>query len=115
MTEADVYSLIGALADGQVYPGVVPLNSQGEPAVAPPWLIFTLVDQVYGDTLCGPAEEDTALQVDVYASSVDEARALREQAIAALTPLAFTRLSKTGGYEPETGLRRATAEVHVLQ
>ncbi|MHA8112667.1 tail completion protein gp17 [Kosakonia cowanii] len=115
MTEADVYSLIGALADGQVYPGVVPLNSQGEPAVAPPWIIFTLVDQVYGDTLCGPAEEDTALQVDVYASSVDEARALREQAIAALTPLAFTRLSKTGGYEPETGLRRATAEVHVLQ
>lgn len=115
MTEADVYSLIGALADGQVYPGVVPLNSQGEPAVAPPWIIFTLVDQVYGDTLCGPAEEDTALQVDVYASSVDEARALREQAIAALTPLAFTRLSKTGGYEPETGLRRATAEVRVLQ
>ena len=115
MTEADVYALIGALADGQVYPGVVPLNSQGEPAVAPPWVIFTLVDQVYGDTLCGPAEEDTALQVDVYASSVDEARALREQAIAALTPLGFTRMSKTGGYEPETGLRRATAEVHVLQ
>lgn len=115
MTEADVYALIGALADGQVYPGVVPLNSKGEPAVAPPWVIFTLVDQVYGDTLCGPAEEDTALQVDVYASSVDEARALREEAIAALTPLGFTRMSKTGGYEPETGLRRATAEVHVLQ
>lgn len=115
MTEADVYSLIGALADGQVYPGVVPLTSQGEPAVAPPWIIFTLVDQVYGDTLCGPAEEDTALQVDVYASSVDEARALREQAIAALTPLGFTRMSKTGGYEPDTGLRRATVEVRVLQ
>ncbi|WP_367165917.1 DUF3168 domain-containing protein [Kosakonia cowanii] len=115
MTEADVYALIGALAYGQVYPGVVPLNSQGEPAVAPPWVIFTLVDQVYGDTLCGPAEEDTALQVDVYASSVDEARALREEAIAALTPLGFTRMSKTGGYEPDTGLRRATVEVHVLQ
>jgi hypothetical protein len=115
MTEADVYALIGALADGQVYPGVVPLNSQGEQAVAPPWVIFTLVDQVYGDTLCGPAEEDTALQVDVYASSVDEARALREEAIAVLTPLGFTRMSKTGGYEPDTGLRRATVEVHVLQ
>lgn len=115
MTEADAYALLGALADGQVYPGVVPLNTQGEPAVAPPWITFTLVVQTYGDTLCGPAEEDTALQVDVYASSVDEARALREQAIAALTPLGFTRMSKTGGYEPETGLRRATAEVHVLQ
>ena len=115
MTEADVYALIGALADGQVYPSVVPLNSQGEPAVAPPWIIFTLVDQVYGDTLCGPAEEDTVLQVDVYASSVDEARAVREQAIAALMPLGFTRMNKTGGYEPDTGLRRATLEVHVLQ
>jgi hypothetical protein len=115
MTEVDFYALIGALADGQVYPGVVPLNSQGEPAVAPPWITFTLVDQVYGDTLCGPAEEDTALQVDVYASSVDEARALREQAIAALLPLGFNRMRKTGGYEPDTGLRRATVEVHVLQ
>ena len=115
MTEVDVYALIGALADGQVYPGVVPLNSEGEPAVAPPWITFTLVDQVYGDTLCGPAEEDTALQVDVYASSVDDARALREQAIAALMPLRFTRMTKTGGYEPETGLRRATLEVQILQ
>ncbi|MFS2056949.1 DUF3168 domain-containing protein [Kosakonia cowanii] len=115
MTEADAYALLRALADGQVYPGVVPLNSQGEPAVAPPWITFTLVVQTYGDTFCGPAEEETSLQVDVYASSADEARALRQQAIAALMPLAFTRLSKTGGYEPETGLRRATFEVHILQ
>jgi hypothetical protein len=115
MTEADAYALLGALADGQVYPDVVPLNSQGEPAIAPPWVIFTLVVQTYGDTFCGPAEENTSLQIDVYASSVDEARALREEAIAALTPMGFTRLSKTGGYEPETGLRRATFEVHILQ
>lgn len=115
MTESDVFSLIGALADGQVYPDVVPLNEQGSPSVAPPWITFTLVDQVYGDTYCGPAEENSALQVDVYSRTVDEARALREQVIAALVPLGFTQMSKTGGYEPDTGLRRATLEVHILQ
>lgn len=115
MTEDDIFSLIGALADGQVYTYVVPLNAQGEPSVAPPWITFTLVDQVYGDTLCGPAEENSALQVDVYSRTVDEARALREQVTGALAPLKFTQMSKTGGYEPDTGLRRATLEVHIQQ
>jgi len=115
MTEADVYTLIKTLAGGQVYPDIVPLNQQGQPAVEPPWITFTLVDQVYGDTLCGPAEENSALQVDVYSRTVDEARALREQVIASLMPLGFTQMSKTGGYEQDTGLRRATLEVHVLQ
>ncbi|VVT48054.1 hypothetical protein UYSO10_1986 [Kosakonia radicincitans] len=115
MTESDVLALIGALADGHVYPDVVPLNAQGEPSVAPPWITFMLVDQVYGDTYCGPSEENSALQVDVYSRTVDEARALREQVISALVPLGFTQMSKTGGYEPDTGLRRATLEVHVLQ
>lgn len=115
MTESDIYGLLRELADGQVYPGVVPLNSEGAPAVAPPWVTFTFVDQISADTFCGPAEEDTALQVDVYASSVDDARAVRDQVISALMPLGFTRMSKTGGYEPETGLRRATLEVHIIQ
>lgn len=115
MTEADIYSLIGALADGQVYPDVAPLNTSGEPAIAPPWVTFTLISQVYGDTLSCLAEESSTLQVDVYAVDVDEAREVREQVIAALTPLQFTQLSKTGGYEPETGLRRATLEMQILQ
>lgn len=114
MTEADVYSLIGALAGGQVYPYVAPLTQQGQPSISPPWITFTLVDQVYGDTFCGPAEENTALQVDVYSRTVDESRALREQVITALQPLGFTQMSKTGGYEQDTGLHRATLEVHSL-
>ncbi|MDU1953386.1 DUF3168 domain-containing protein [Atlantibacter hermannii] len=115
MTEADIFELIGALADGQVYPDVAPLNSAGEPSVAPPWVTFTLVSQVYGDTLCGPAEENTSLQVDVYASTVDEAREIREQVIAALSPVHFTQMIKTSGYEPEGGVRRATLEVQIQQ
>lgn len=115
MTEADVFSLIGALADGQVYPDVVPLNTQGDPAVTPPWVTFTLVGQVYGDTFSGPAEENTALQVDVYAITTDEARDLREQVIAALMPLHFTQMNKTGGPDTETQLRRATVEVQIQQ
>ncbi|HAI49105.1 MAG TPA: hypothetical protein DCM53_04690 [Enterobacteriaceae bacterium] len=115
MTEADVYDLIGSLADGQVYPDVAPLNSAGEPAISLPWVTFTLVSQVYGDTLCGPAEENTSLQVDVYASTVDEAREIREQVIAALTPVHFSQMIKTSGYEPDDGVRRATLEVQIQQ
>lgn len=114
ITEADVYSLIGALADGKVYPDVVPLTPQGEPQVAPPWITFTFVSQVSGDTLCGPAEENSSLQVDVYSTTTDESRELRQQVIAALTPLKFSQMVKTGGYEEDTGLRRATLEVQIL-
>lgn len=115
MTEADIYSLIGGLADGQIYPYVVPLNAQGEPAVAPPWVVFSVISEVFSDTLCGPAEENGTLQVDIYAQTIDEARSIREQCRAGLTPLQFTQLNQTSGYEPETGLFRATLEVQSQQ
>ncbi|WP_261666892.1 DUF3168 domain-containing protein [Erwinia mallotivora] len=115
MTEADIYPLLSSLASGQVYPYVVPLNAQGDPAVSPPWVVFTVVSEVYGDTLCGPAEENATLQVDVYADSPDEARALREEAAVALAPLHFTQMSKTNGYESETSLYRATLEIQSQQ
>ena len=114
MTEAEIHSLIGDLAGGQVYPDIAPLSDTGEPAIEPPWITFTFVTQHYGDTFCGPAEETSSLQVDVYAQTVDDARQLRDLVIAALQPLDFTQLSKTGGYEPETRLRRASLEIQVI-
>ena len=115
MTENDVFRLIDSLANGQVYMDIVPFNDAGKPAVEPPWITFTLVSQSYGDTFCSPAEETTFIQVDVYSRSVEDSRDIREQVIAALTPLQFTRMSKTGGYEPDTKLRRATLEISVQQ
>jgi hypothetical protein len=115
MTETQIYSLIGDLAGGQVYPYVVPLNSQGDPSVSPPWAVFTVVSEVFGDTLCGPAEENGTLQVDVYALTTDEARSIREQVATALAPLQFTQLNKTNGYETDTGLYRATLEIQSQQ
>lgn len=115
MTEADIYSLIGNLCDGQVYPYVAPLNAEGEPAVSPPWIIFTIVSEVFGDTFCGPAEENDALQVDVYATSTDEARTIRKQVQEALSPLQFTQLNRSNGYESDTGLYRATMEIQSQQ
>lgn len=115
MTESSVFNLIGSLAAGQVYPYVAPLNAQGTPAISPPWIVFMVVSEVFGDTLCGPAEESGSLQVDVYASSPDESRSLREAVSAALSPLNFTQLNKTNGYESETGLFRATLEVQSMQ
>ncbi len=36
MTEDDLYDLLSSLADGRVYPYVVPLGSDGLPAVSTP-------------------------------------------------------------------------------
>lgn len=115
MTESQIFPLLSELAGGQVYPYVVPLNPQGAPAVSPPWVVFTIVSEVFADTLCGPAEENGSLQVDVYASSTDEARSLREEVAAALAPLHFTQLNKTNGYESDTSLFRATLEIQSQQ
>lgn len=115
MTEAGVYALIGHLASGQVYPYVAPMKPTGEPDIQPPFVIFTVVSEVFGDTLCGPAEESGNLQVDVYSLSPDESRQIREQVSLALSPLNFTQLRKTNGYESDTGLFRATLEIQSLQ
>ncbi|MDH2066886.1 DUF3168 domain-containing protein [Pantoea sp. GD03673] len=115
MTEASIFNLIGSLAGGQVYPYVVPLNAQGSPAISAPWIVFMVVSEVFRDTLSGPAEENGSLHIDVYASSPDEARSLREAVSSALSPLNFTQLNNTNGYESETGLFRATLEVQSIQ
>lgn len=115
MTEADVYGLIGHLAAGQVYPYVAPLNAAGEPDISAPWVVFSIISENFGDTFCGPAEETDSLQVDVYANTIDEARALREQVQIALASLNFTQLNRTNGYEPETGLYRAMLEIQNQQ
>ena len=39
MTEDDLYDLLSTLADGRVYPYVVPLGSDGLPAVSTPYVL----------------------------------------------------------------------------
>ena len=111
MTEADIFPLLSSLAGGQVFPYVVPLNATGEPEVTAPWLVFSLVSQVAADVLCGPAETSTSVQVDVYASTIDEARDIRSKAMTALAPLGTTQQMRTQGYESDPRLYRATVEV----
>ncbi|NIF20580.1 tail completion protein gp17 [Candidatus Pantoea multigeneris] len=115
MTEADVYSLIGGLADGQVYPYIAPLNAAGQPDIRAPWVIFTVVSESEADTLGCRAESTGVLQVDVYSLTIDEAREIRLKAIDMLEPLGFSQLSKTQGWESDTGLYRATFEVQAIQ
>jgi hypothetical protein len=112
MTEATIYALIGALADGQVYPYVVPLNAQGEPAVSP-WVVFSLPTDAMADVLCGQAESTVSVQVDVYSLDLDEAREIRDQALASLSVLGLENI-KFPLYEPETRLHRASLEASVI-
>ncbi|MEH3410889.1 tail completion protein gp17 [Phytobacter diazotrophicus] len=114
MTEATIYALIGALANGQVYPYMVPLNAQKEPTVNPPWVIFSLPTVTVTDMLCGQAESTVSIRVDVYSLDVNEAREIRDQALASLSVLGLEHIKKLQLYEPETRLHRASLEATVI-
>ncbi|WP_318386404.1 DUF3168 domain-containing protein [Enterobacter sp.] len=109
MTEADIYPRLSALAAGNVFPYLAP---QGTSA---PWVIYLLPSSAGEDVFCGPAETASTVQVDAWASSIDEARALRNQVKAALADLHPVGLNEINDYEPDTGLYRATLEVQIWQ
>jgi hypothetical protein len=67
VNEDNIYALL-SLAEGRVYPYVAPLGSDGKPSVSPPWIIFSIVDDVSADVLCGQAESRVSVQVDVYST-----------------------------------------------
>ncbi len=60
MTEDDLYDLLSPLADGRVYPYVVPLGSDDLPAVAAPYIIFSIPTDVSGGCVLRPGRVDTA-------------------------------------------------------
>lgn len=113
MNEDDIYALLSSLAEGRVYPYVAPLGSDGKPSVSPPWIIFSIVDDVSADVLCGQAESRVSIQVDVYSSTIAEARTIRNMALDALQVLKPESIVKTPGYEPDLRYHRATLEFQV--
>lgn len=109
MTEADIYPRLSSLAGGNVFPYVAP---QGTSA---PWVIYLLPSSVSEDVFSGPAETACTVQIDVWASSIDEARALRDQVKAAIADLHPVGLNEINGFESDTALYRATLEVQIWQ
>ncbi|WP_340618472.1 tail completion protein gp17 [Xenorhabdus entomophaga] len=111
MTEADIFPLLNPVLPYKVFPYVAP---QSEPPVTPPWCVFSFysLDQ---DVLNGQAGQLNNLQIDVYAGTIDEARAIRNKARSAIAGLNPTELSETQGYEPDTSLYRATLECQIWQ
>lgn len=114
MTETDIHPLIAGIANGNVYPYIIPLNSEGEPAISPPWVVFSFVSQSSADVLCGPAETASSVQFDVYAITIAQARDIRSAVIAAVSPLAPAHQMLTQGLDTETALYRATAELQFI-
>ncbi len=109
MTEADIYQRLSALAEGNVFPYVAPLGTVA------PWVIYLLPSSVSEDVFCGQAETASTVQVDAWASSIDDARELRNQVKAALGDLHPVGLNEINDYEPDTGLYRATLEIQIWQ
>ncbi len=114
MTEADLYPLLSQLADGQVYPYVAPLSDDGQPSISPPWVIVSLVSDVSTDVLCGQAESRVSVQIDVYSLTIEEAKAISDDALNAVKPLKPGNISKMRGYEPDHHLYRYTLEFQVI-
>lgn len=112
MTEDDLYPLLATLAGGQVYPYVAPLGSDGS-LQSPPRVIFSIITDVAADVLCGQAESAVSVQVDVYSSTIAEARTIRNMALDALQVLKPESIVKTPGYEPDLRYHRATLEFQV--
>ncbi|ELM7725496.1 DUF3168 domain-containing protein [Escherichia coli] len=113
MNEDNIYALLSPLAEGRVYPYVAPLGSDGKPSVTPPWIIFSIVDDVSADVMCGQAESRVSVQVDVYSTTIKESRSLRDLALSSLKPLNPTEVVKIHGYEPDRRLYRATLDFKV--
>ncbi|EFB4450598.1 DUF3168 domain-containing protein [Escherichia coli] len=113
MNEDNIYALLSTLAEGRVYPYVAPLGSDGKPSVSPPWIIFSIVDDVSADVLCGQAESRVSVQVDVYSTTIKESRSLRDLALSSLKPLNPTEVVKIPGYEPHRRLYRMTLDFRV--
>lgn len=114
MTEDDIYPLLATLAGGRVYPYVVPLGNDDLPAVPAPYVIFSIPTDVSGDVLCGQAESTLHIQVDVWAETNDEARAIRTEALSKLEVLSPTEVTRIPGYDTATHLYRATLEITVI-
>ena len=113
MTEDDLYPLLAPLAGGQVYPYVAPLGSDGKLSISPPWVIFSIITDVAAEVLCGQAESSVSVQVDVYSSTITEARTFRNMALDALQVLRPANVVKTPVYEPDLRYHRATLEFQV--
>lgn len=116
MTEADIYPLIKHLAGGQVYPYVAPQKTDGSgPAISPPWVVFILPSSMTDDVLDGQAATASMLQIDVYARTIDEARAIRREVRALIKPLSPVQMNENTDFEPDTSLFRALLEVQVWE
>ncbi|CNI97890.1 Protein of uncharacterised function (DUF3168) [Yersinia pseudotuberculosis] len=116
MTEADVYPLLKHLTGGQVYPYVAPQKPDGSgPAISPPWVVFILPASLTGDVLDGQAATASMLQIDVYARTIDEARAIRCEVRTLIKSLSPIQMNEITNFEPDTSLFRAMLEVQVWE
>ncbi|CNE63369.1 Protein of uncharacterised function (DUF3168) [Yersinia rohdei] len=116
MIEADVYPLIKHLAGGQVYPYIAPQKPDGSgPAISPPWVVFSLPSDVTDDVIDGQAATASMLQIDVYAQTIDEARAIRQEVRTLIKPLSPVQMNEITNFESDTSLFRALLEVQVWE
>lgn len=112
MNEESIYHLLAHLADGKVFQYVAPAEYQGQ-KIKPPWVVLSIISDVSADVLGGQAESSVSVQIDAWALTLKEARALRDGAMEAVSVLRPTNINRIPSYEPENRYYRATLEFQV--
>lgn len=108
MIENQINDALSDLCDGRVHPLYA-----GEKAQAP-FIVYTPVSNVKKDTLCGTAESNNTIQIDVYHDIYDELLILKDNIINKLESLPIFNINSTQSYESETRLYRIMIEIKII-
>ncbi|WP_038913629.1 hypothetical protein [Dickeya zeae] len=111
MIEDDIYPLLGKLANGRVYAYVIPFCHYHSTHLKHPFILFSLNQEDNYDAAQKPTSQLISISVDCYASTVAEARALREQAKIALTILKPNKSIEYNDFDVEYEKFRMTLEI----
>lgn len=114
--EQVVYSALAPLVANRVHAVTFP---QQPATPITPAILFTFVSDEPGQDICGAGTDavtDTRVQVDVYSTTFDSARALRLQILAALAALSPPVIFQGGfsTYEPDLKLHRCSMDFIVF-
>lgn len=112
--EQVVFAALAPLVGSRVHAVVMP---QEPKTPITPAMVFTIVTNAVAQDICGAGtddEADTRVQVDVYSTTFDQARALRLQALAAMAllvpPMVWQGDNTVAPYDPDLKLHRCSLD-----
>ncbi|MDX7986697.1 DUF3168 domain-containing protein [Xenorhabdus sp. 12] len=104
MKDGDLFKLLDPVLPGRVFPYLIPFTEREAPS---PWCVFSTYS-LTTDVLSGPSVKMTRIQIDAYATTLERAEQIGEDAFHALKSLAPFELEHENSFEDDTELYRAS-------